>query len=279
MYNILVPVDPSDYAEAAASVAVKIALHSRGKVTFMHLLATPVDWVSLTVEEEGNFPEVKQEITEAKAMLNRFKELANETGVQSEHVLEFSQEVKGIVDHASKHGNDLIVMGSHGTSGVIGALLGTKTQHVIRQATAPVLVVKQPIVDFPPKQVVFASSFREEVGEAFAKIASFVHMMGGYIKLLYVNDRENFETTRRSKARMAAFRQQCVHLACEQHVYNAENPEKGILQFAEDQGADLIALATHGRTGLAGMLKQSLTEQIVNHASLPVLSVHIETGS
>jgi nucleotide-binding universal stress UspA family protein len=48
--------------------------------------------------------------------------------------------------------------------------------------------------------------------------------------------------------------------------------EKGVLNFANKIGADLIAVSTHGRTGIAHSLEGSISEDIANHAVLPVMT-------
>jgi len=54
------------------------------------------------------------------------------------------------------------------------------------------------------------------------------------------------------------------------------NPDVNIVEAAEKEGADLIVLSTHGRTGLSHMLLGSVTERVVRHASCPVLSIRPE---
>jgi hypothetical protein len=56
------------------------------------------------------------------------------------------------------------------------------------------------------------------------------------------------------------------------NVYNDLNEEEGILYFADSIDADLIAMATHGRTGFAHVLAGSIAEDVVNKAKRPVLT-------
>ena len=51
--------------------------------------------------------------------------------------------------------------------------------------------------------------------------------------------------------------------------------EKGILNFANVIGADLIAVATHGRKGLSHFFEGSVSEDIANHSTLPVMTFKI----
>ncbi|NNE77164.1 MAG: universal stress protein, partial [Pricia sp.] len=51
--------------------------------------------------------------------------------------------------------------------------------------------------------------------------------------------------------------------------------EKGIYGYAKETGADLIAIPTHGRSGLAHFFKGSIGEDLANHANLPVMTFRI----
>ena len=53
-------------------------------------------------------------------------------------------------------------------------------------------------------------------------------------------------------------------------IYNSLSEESGIIEFADDIDADLIAMTTHGRTGLLHLLTGSIAEDVVNHSSRPV---------
>ena len=56
------------------------------------------------------------------------------------------------------------------------------------------------------------------------------------------------------------------------NIYNDVSIEKGILNFAKELDADLIALNTHQRSGLSSMFNDSISEDLVNHAYKPVIT-------
>ena len=58
---------------------------------------------------------------------------------------------------------------------------------------------------------------------------------------------------------------------CEKVYMPRETPAEGILKVAERHGCDLIFMASHGRTGLAGELLGSVTKKVLAHAKIPVL--------
>lgn len=271
MKRILVPTDFSDCANSAANAAIQIAKVANAQIDFFHILVTPIDWVKLDIKKEKQYPEVKKKIGYAKSELEKWKRVAQQSGLKSEKILTFSQGTEIIVEHAQSHKYDLIVMGSHGISGLKEAIMGSNTQKLVREATTPVLVIKEQVKEFKVKNIVFASTFIEEVHHPFRHIIAFADLMKTHIHLLYINDPNHFEESKTSESRMKGFLEKCPRGTCSINVYNDFSPEKGILHFAENRAVDLIAVVTHGKRGF---FKSSLTERLVNHSSLPILSVN-----
>ena len=86
----------------------------------------------------------------------------------------------------------------------------------------------------------------------------------------------NFESSRVIKSRIHTFVQKHGLENYTMEIYNESTEEDGIIYFAEDIDADMIALATHGKTGLNHLLSGSIAEDIVNHAQRPVWTCKVE---
>jgi hypothetical protein len=90
------------------------------------------------------------------------------------------------------------------------------------------------------------------------------------LHLVKINTPNNFETNRTIFKEMKTFVEKYNISNYSLNVYNDYIEEDGIIYFCEDIGADMIALATHGRTGFMHLLSGSIAEDIVNHAKRPV---------
>ena len=66
---------------------------------------------------------------------------------------------------------------------------------------------------------------------------------------------------------------------CTYETYNHSNEEDGVLAYAEDVAADLIAIGTKQRRGLGHFLAGSIAEDVVNHAKVPVWTYGLENES
>ena len=83
-----------------------------------------------------------------------------------------------------------------------------------------------------------------------------------------------FETTSETEKQIEKFRSKSALYDYSVSIYYADSKEDGIRYAAESSGADIIALGTHGRHGLAHLFKGSIAEDVVSHASLPVLTLN-----
>lgn len=276
MKQFLVPTDFSDYAQVATQAALAIAAKNNAAIDFLHCMDLPRFLHSsmanaLTIPEE-----YQKERGLAQQQLNNLSIEASHLKLNAKNYLSFNAATEEITAHAQAHHADLIIMGSHGSSGIKEAFLGTNTQRVLRTSKAPVLVLKQLPQTFDFKNIVFAATFKEDVHAPFRKVIDFAQIFGAQIHLLYVNMPYNFEETSFSVARMQAFEKMYPGMNLKLHIYNAFDEENGILDFAHANNIDVIATTTHGKSGFVQMLSPSITESLANHSSLPVLSINIK---
>jgi len=274
MKNILVPTDFSDCARAAEDIGLEIAKKANAEIHFLHIINTPVDWVNLSLEKESLYPETKAEIGSAKFEMYELEKRAEKLGLKVKRFLVFNKGRVEIDQHIKHHKHDFVVMGSRGTEG-LREITGSNTQKVVRHSPAPVLVIKSK--KFQVKNIVFASNFEEDVQQAFHKIIEFADLMDAQIHLLYVNMPSQFKETEEVEANMNAFLKKCPRGNCSINIFNSIDEERGIQKFAETIHADLIALTTYGNTGIIKMISPGITESLVNHSDIPVLSVNINS--
>jgi nucleotide-binding universal stress UspA family protein len=278
MKKILVPTDFSECARTAEHIGLEIAKKANAEIHYLHLLMTPVNWVKLTLEKENLYPETQAEIGHARAELNELVKHAEELGLVAKHFLVFDKGRAEIDQHIRNHQHDFIVMGSHGASG-FKEIAGSNTQRVVRNSPVPVLVVKKKPKKFEVENLVFASTFQEDVQKPFLKIIEFADLMKAQIHLVNINMPFHFMESDEAESNMQAFLKKCPRGTCSTNIYNALNEERGILKFSEIIKADVIALTTHGKTGFMKMIAPSIIESLVNHSDTPVLSVNIKIRS
>lgn len=278
MKKILVPVDFSEKSEEALKVAAKIATKIDAELHVLHLLDIPNGEVDVL---EGNqVPKGPMAMMLFEAVHHRFDEFLNKDYLDEIPVHEkvlTDAPFQGISDFAKQNNIDLIVMGSQGTSGVEEFFVGSNTEKVVRSSRIPVLVIKQSAEDFKIEKVIAAGKFENENIEAFKKIMDFLKIFDPEIYLLRVNTISNFKSTKEIQQVFDNFLKKVPEYDnLKTIIYDDYTVQEGIFNFADEIGADLIALGTHGRQGIMHFLTGSIAEDIVNSAKKNILTIKIK---
>lgn len=262
--TILVPYDFSDCARDALQVAAKIARLSGAVIDVVHLY-----------EQMTDFHTENQKVRdEIEAKLEKVPELPFMEGLELRKFMLRQMSLTDMFKNEHLAHADLVVMGTHGAKGIKG-IVGSNTQKVVRQAPMPVLVIKQHIEDLELRDVVYASNFSPLDVEKFDAFRPLLDLFNVKVHLVKVNTPKTFERSDDSHRAIDAFLQRHELKRYTATIYNDLSIEEGVLNFARSIDADLVAMATHGRTGFFHVVNGSLTEDIVNHTAFPVLSVKL----
>lgn len=274
MKRILVPTDFSKHAEEALKSAVQIAKKNGSEIFLLHLLELPHQ-LHDAMTNGSSIPEVMLFIKKAHEKLQKIKEQPHLQGITISTTVQFERAFDGILSFNKKNNIDLIVMGSSGSSGIEEMLIGSNTEKVVRLSDIPVLVVKKDLDTFNIKNIVFASDFTKEIKKPFLKMIEFANIFDANLALVMICTPNSFETTAIAEKTMKDFIADFEVKNYSINIYNDSNIEKGIRNFTNTIGADLIGLCTHGRTGLSHFFNGSIGEDLVNHSTKPVITFKI----
>jgi nucleotide-binding universal stress UspA family protein len=137
--SILHPTDFSEPSHAAWQVACALAQTYQARLVALHVVFPATVAYGEVVSTEV----VEQQMSSARQALEQLQ--PTEPGIKVERILETGDPVEVILRTAAKLPADLIVLGSHGRTGLARLLLGSVAEQVVRKATCPVLVVKRPL--------------------------------------------------------------------------------------------------------------------------------------
>ncbi|RDK88758.1 universal stress protein [Marinirhabdus gelatinilytica] len=273
MKRILVPTDFSPQADNALKVAAMLAEKNDAEIYLEHSLDLPG-----TLAISGPSSAKPQSIYFIKLAEQKFEEVLKRDYL-------FDVEVHTAIGHGEIYDDvqltvkdkdiDLIVMGSHGTSGFKELFIGSNAEKVVRTSEIPVLVVKNEHTTFDIKDFVFATDFTEECRKPFDQAQKFAKAVGAKLHLLYVNTPNDFKTTTDINKTIDSFVRGMGAENYTKNIYCETSVEKGILSFAKEINAQLIGMSTHGRQGLSHFFNGSISEDLVNHANMPVITFKI----
>lgn len=274
MKKILVPTDFSEHAEYALKVAAQIARENNSEIILLHMLELPHQ-AGDAIGSGHQIPEIMFYKNKALENLEELMDSDFLDGINVSEAVQFEKAFDGIMKIIKKNEVDLVVMGSHGTSGFEEMFIGSNTEKVVRFSDVPVLVIKNQVDDFKASNFVFASDFSNEIKKPFKLLLDFAKVFNSKLNLVMINTPNSFKPTHTAEKIMSEFMAEFNYSNYSTDIYNDTNVERGILNFANSVNADLIGMCTHGRTGFAHFFNGSISEDLVNHAVRPVITFKI----
>lgn len=273
MKKIIVPLDFSEQSENALKVAADLAKKYNSEIFALHMLELNYNMAS---SSEGFHPE--QTVFLIKLAEKRFAEFLKRPyleGISVTPIIKHYKVFSEVNEVAKEHDVDLIVMGSHGTDGLKEIFVGSNTERVVRNADIPVLVIKEAFDNFKVDRFVFASNFSVDNITTYKKAEKFAQMLSAEMKLVFINvPGDEFLSTKDAYKKINTFLA-AANVSHEVKIYNDYSVEKGILNYSENIGADIIAIPTHGRKGLSHFFMGSIGEDVANHSQIPVVTFKI----
>jgi nucleotide-binding universal stress UspA family protein len=277
--NILVPTDGSECANAAVGYAAELASQYGSTV---HVLSV-VD--ARRLENAPHYENVEQE--HAEITERTCDELAAD--VSTKRAVRSDVPHSAILKYASDEEVDLIVMGTHGRTGVQRYLLGSVTENVVRLADVPVLTVnaeEDSPVTYPYTDILVPTDGSAGAEAAIGPAVDIASTYNARVHALSVIDTMSMGVDVRSTAALDALEDaaQSAVATVEQRAQDASvtsvetaiehgSPYRGIRSYVEDHGIDLVVMGTHGRTGIERYLLGSVTEKTVRTSPVPVMTV------
>jgi nucleotide-binding universal stress UspA family protein len=274
MKRILIPTDFTKYADEAIEVGAQIAKKQGYEIVLIHMLELPGQ-MNDAIKGETSIPEVMLFKRKAEEMLRSIKNRPYLAGINITEVVRLDGAYNGINNYIKQNSIDLIVMGSHGTSGIDEVFIGSNTEKVVRLSEIPVLVIKSKNENFNVENIVFASDFSKEIKKPFAKVLEFAKSFESKLSLVMICTPNSFKSTISARNIITEFVSDFDMPEYTFETYNESNIEKGIINYSNEKEADLIAFCTHGRTALNHFFTGSISEDLVNHAKKPVLTFRI----
>lgn len=277
MKKILVPTDFSKISIGALEVAAEIAKKSNAELTLLHVVEQASS-SSFSVTGEWRKEDWADRLytikllEKSKAQLEKLVMDPRFEEIKITGELRVGNAFHGMRTIITENKVDLVVMGTHGRAGAVETIIGTNTERVVRHAKCPVLSInKKPSrVDF--KNIVYATAMHKDE-EIFSRMVKKTQQLyNSTVHLVRINTPGDFQRDYVVKDYMEKFAKKLGLKNYTINVFNDITEEDGIIYFAETIDADLIAMATHGRTGFAHVLAGSIAEDVVGHAKRPVLT-------
>jgi nucleotide-binding universal stress UspA family protein len=275
--RVLVPTDGSDTSAAAVDHGLSLAAAYGASVRFV--------FVS-DIYSMSTIPKSREEREYGEALIDSLVERADEEGVPASGTVRAGFPHEEILAEVDQTGADLVVMSSHGRTGVGRYLMGSVTEKVVRLSDVPILTVHGERVPAEYDRVLVPTDGSDSAAAAERRAVDVAREFDAALDVLTVVETTGVGFDVRSEQHRAASEaaagdivDAAVGRAREAGVERVEGavsfgtPHRKIRSYAEERGADLIVVGTHGRTGLDRYLLGSVAERVLRLATVPVLTV------
>lgn len=281
MKKILVPTDFSKEATIATDLGFDIAKKSGADLVLFHVVEEG-STTSSSFNVEGQVAAgagrgidklfMIKLIEKSKKQLQKAVSDPRYSSVKVEGVMRVGNPYHGMRTVIADQKADLVIMGTAGRSALGGMVIGSNTEKIIRTAHCPVLTVQKKPATTDFKNIVFATSMSASE-EVFIKIMKRTQAIyGSTIHLVRINTPGDFQRDYIVKEYMEKYAKKLQLRNFTLNIFNDLSVEEGVIRFADTIDADLIAMATHGRSGFAHVIAGSVAEDVASHASRPVLT-------
>lgn len=307
--SILVPLDGSSRAEEALPVAARIARASGGSIRLLEVVSPAIDYgggYALAPLMTGSV--IESDMDAATGYLKTVAASAALAGLPSTIEIAFGQPSQCILEAANSGEVDLIVLCSHGRTGIPRWALGSVAHTLAHESRVPTLVLREskrnslstPVEASRPLRALVPLDGSELAEAALAPAASLVAALAApaqgalhlaqVVKFYQTSAEEGFvselneEALERAKVYLAQVTErlqapeQQPRLSITSSVKLEKDVASTLVSLAEmgdgEIGAcDLIAISTHGRHGLERWVMGSVTDRVLNTSRLPILIV------
>jgi nucleotide-binding universal stress UspA family protein len=291
--HILVPLDGSEFAEQALPAAEALCTAYEGRLTL------------LTVKQKESFlKSVHFSLTfkgkrlsingERETYLQKIENSLEAKGVEVDHTIRTGEVAESINGLVKEIGVDMVVISSHGRSGVSRLLLGSVANQVLQQATCPIMVV-HPIEGVTPAVPKFKKLLVTLDGSEFAeRVLPYVKASVIFESVVLLISVPQVPEAEMYGAVVNEIRELRKHAETEAKEYlegvsinlqkagvnttvivTGSRPAQTIVSIAQKEKVDVIMMATHGRGGMDSLVVGSVAERIVQNTSCPVFLVPI----
>jgi nucleotide-binding universal stress UspA family protein len=287
--SLLVPVDFSECSGNALDCAKSLAAEFGSQIGLVHVIEPSGIFSNLQL-----IPAVteREALAAARIHLQNFsrKKLGPKPPAFSD--VQTGRSYHEICETARKRRTNLLIIGTHGRSGLKHLLLGSTAEHVVRYAPCSVLVVRglqqNGAAKFKPKRILVPVDFSTSSDAALQQALVLARQFRARLQLVHVvqlyypvDEHDYLDYGLLAVDSQAIAQKQIAALAKKlaangvsvQKTVGYGRPATEIINSAFRLHSDLIVISTHGFTGLDHILLGSTTEQVVRHAACPVLVV------
>jgi nucleotide-binding universal stress UspA family protein len=270
MKYILVPCDFSKEAIEAYKFALEIAPIASLKVKVIYTINLPVVAAGFDVQPYTYGLSLQNELKEdAQKNFDKLKKTSDSPAIVTFEVV-FDSITGAVRSLVGKGDVEMVLMGTKGSSGMDEVLFGSNTERVVRFSSVPVMAVRTAPRVSSIKRIVFPNRLGLDQTGLIKRVIDLQKFFSADLYVVWVNTPSDFRPDTEIIGLMKEF---AHHYKLDNYTLEIRNDMEesaGILNYCHQLGADMIAMGTSGRRGVAHLFEGSIAEDVMNHVQCPI---------
>lgn len=273
MQQILVPFDFSQNAEAALAYAKGIAEKTGAGITVFHIVNISSNVLAHAADDAAREAIVaKEEAAKLALLQEKVATILQGSTIQVNTQVAFSQLiVEKTLDAAKAAGADIIVMGTHGSSGLPKFLFGSNTSTMIAKSPVPVLAIPPDNTSAIPGHIVYSSDL-ENLSEELQRIGVYAKALQASVTILHFTTKEPKLIEEKIAAQLPADSGINLHIVV-QPIDIGQTLLTQIRQYITTTQTNWLVMVTKERGFWSKLMGGSKTESMANELPVPLLSL------
>jgi nucleotide-binding universal stress UspA family protein len=279
MKKILIPTDLSSNASNAISYAFQLFRNSNVQFYILHVDHPIIDMPTSSIEfmSPTTYPDlVSQKKMVEKQILKIIEKLNSKDdnfNYEIENEIGFAGDV--IVSKAQELNCDLIIMGTKGATGLSQFFIGSVTASVIRKSDISVLAIPENFTFEKLEKIVFATDYEGISNKkTLQPLFELARMFDAKVMMFHAIEAKEPIAAYIEELQVWKAEKNFHHVKHTNSIATCENIPDGILDFAGENEADLIAIIPHTYNFFENLLHKSVSKQIAFESKTPILALH-----
>jgi len=258
--EIVIPVNFTDRSEKGVEIAFDIAKVWSASVTFLHVVNLPV-YEGFENEQNKYLDDLKNHVEQ---QLDAFKNQYESPSVKVSSKVVIGKAIPEILKYVKRNNVRLVILGSKQYKNMEEMLEGTTTERMIRFADCPILTVKEAYDITQVRDIVFATDLGSTNVNITSELSDLQKVTEARLHLIKVNTKEDWVTDEEANKQLKEFNKVHELKNVTFNTVNAESVEKGILSYASNVKADIVAMSTHSMNRMpVDINKYFITEKVL----------------
>jgi len=272
--KILIPYDFSETADLSLEHAIFMAKLIKAEITLLHIVET-VSFTSAISHALGGV-EKKIETATNEKLEQLAKDIHQKSGFSLKVRTEVGRIYKKICAVAKEVEADIVIMGTHGSSGYQKFSVGTNTSRVVQESPCPVLSVQTHAKGLGFRKIVLPIDESNESRQKVPWAVGLAQFYGSHITIVGLLNFSNADLVRKFKIKVEQVEEYVVNhgLSFDTKYVEGSDLSGMTMKAAEEVDADLLVIMTEQEPSLTGFLLGTYATRIVNNSKVPVLSIH-----